>query len=192
MSRYENFVAPEEINVNGRVYVDKEQLMQLIKDEKKYTLAGTEPGYICDDEGQRTAAFLALNHLGALLRKKELDAKYNRPAGQWVICSPYGSEDGVFVYLSGYCKHVPGRGGKETPVFKEDVTQAILFEGREDARETIREIEKEHKGLELHAVPAYWPKCRTGLIIMHAQWGWPAGRGREDVLSDELIWTDFD
>lgn len=60
-----------EIEVNGRAYVDKKELLALIKEHKMKARAGEEPGFIEKDEGKRLAAFLALNHLGAAIRYKD-------------------------------------------------------------------------------------------------------------------------
>ena len=68
-----------EIEVNGRTYVDKEELLALIKEHKMKARAGKEPGFIEKDDGKRHAAFLALNHLEAAIRYKDaLEAAKHR------------------------------------------------------------------------------------------------------------------
>lgn len=65
----------ERINLNGKIYVDLDGLNQLIREHKKDTADGTKPGFICDDPEKRTFAMLALNHLGAVINREELDKK---------------------------------------------------------------------------------------------------------------------
>ena len=60
-----------EINVDGRVYVDKKELVKLIREHKKETKAGKKPGFIEEEEGKRMAAFMALNHLQAEICERE-------------------------------------------------------------------------------------------------------------------------
>lgn len=60
-----------EIEVNGRTYVDKEELLSLIKEHKMKARVGKEPGFIEEEEGKRMAAFMALNHLQAEICERE-------------------------------------------------------------------------------------------------------------------------
>ena len=57
-------------NFHGIEYVEMDELNKLIYEMKEATREGVKPGYICDDEGQRTSAYLALNHLQAVLNKE--------------------------------------------------------------------------------------------------------------------------
>lgn len=60
-----------EITVDGRVYVDKKELVKLIREHKKETKAGKKPGFIEEDEGKRLSAYMALNHLQAKVCERE-------------------------------------------------------------------------------------------------------------------------
>lgn len=60
-----------EITVDGRVYVDKKDLVKLIREHKKETKAGKKPGFIEEDEGKRLSAYMALNHLQARVCERE-------------------------------------------------------------------------------------------------------------------------
>lgn len=51
----------------GSKYVKLNDLNELIKDMQRKTREGTEPGYMIEDEHQRIAANLALNHLRVVL-----------------------------------------------------------------------------------------------------------------------------
>lgn len=60
-----------EINVDGRVYVDKKELVKLIRKHKRKARVGQETGFIEEEEGKRMAAFMALNHLQAQICERE-------------------------------------------------------------------------------------------------------------------------
>ena len=62
-------------NIHGVEYVKLDELNELIRQMKRKASEGEEPGYICDDENERIAAMLALNHLGAVLNKEKIEAK---------------------------------------------------------------------------------------------------------------------
>lgn len=68
---FKDIAVPTEITVNGRVYVDKEELSALIKSEKMKFLDGTKKGYIAKEESERIAAMLSLNRLQAILHREE-------------------------------------------------------------------------------------------------------------------------
>ena len=85
-------------NLNGIEYVKLEELNDLIRDMKRKSIDGTEPGYICEDMGERRAAMLSLNHLGAVLNKEKTEQKMHErfekekeqmdadePAGSWMV-----------------------------------------------------------------------------------------------------------
>lgn len=89
-------------NLNGIEYVKLTELNELIKAMKRKSLDGTEPGYICEDKGERRAAMLSLNHLEAVLNKENTEQKMHErlektkmqreaqeetdePAGSWMV-----------------------------------------------------------------------------------------------------------
>lgn len=102
-------------NLNGIEYVKLTELNELIKDMKRKSFDGTEPGYIRDDIGQRRAAMLSLNHLGAVLNKEKTEQKMHErlekaktqrevqeeadePAGSWMVYKA-GSKPREFWYF---------------------------------------------------------------------------------------------
>ena len=102
-------------NLNGIEYVKLSELNELIKAMKRKCFDGTEPGYICEDIGERRAAMLSLNHLEAVLNKEKAEqrmherlekAKMQReaqeetdePAGSWMVYKA-GSKPKEFWYF---------------------------------------------------------------------------------------------
>ena len=88
-------------NLNGIEYVKLTELNELIKDMKRKSLDGREPGYFCPDVNERRAAMLSLNHLEAVLNKEKTEQKIHErlekaktqreaheedePAGSWMV-----------------------------------------------------------------------------------------------------------
>ena len=135
----------KEINVDGRVYVDKEELMELIKKHKKLSLEGKEKGFIEGDAGKRMSAFLALNHLGATLRTEP-----PKHAAIAVV-----SEEGLayFSHWEKLSKDMPKplrdmfavcgvHGGDSMPKFTDDPSKAMEFDDFDFAREMAKRIER--------------------------------------------------
>ena len=102
-------------NLNGIEYVKLTELNELIKDMKRKSFDGTEPGYICADMGERRAAMLSLNHLEAVLNKEKTEQKIHEqlekakiqreaqeetaePAGSWMVYKA-GSKPKEFWYF---------------------------------------------------------------------------------------------
>lgn len=73
MSFYSDYQGLEEIRVNDEVYVNKKQLLELIKGEQKRYREGTESGYLNLSKKQTIAVDLSLNHLKVLLCKRFYD-----------------------------------------------------------------------------------------------------------------------
>ena len=55
----------------GSEYVKLHDLNELIKDMQRKTREGKEPGYMIEDEHQRLAAYLVLNHLKVVLNAEK-------------------------------------------------------------------------------------------------------------------------
>lgn len=180
----------EEINVDGKTYVSKAELRALIKSEKDKVLAGTEKGYIQPKKGRRMAAFCALNHLGALINKREIDQyKHDNITHQkYIIMSVNMDKQECFLYFRGWCNHVPGKDG-DVPIFTEDPTEAVEYAEVVTARKIAEQIVSEYPMLKLEAVPRGRVRIETGLRMLHAIYGWPEGREAQDVIEDELFWT---
>lgn len=120
-------------NLNGIEYVELTELNELIKDMKRKCLDGAEPGYICEDMGQRRAAMLSLNHLGAVLNKEKTEQKMHawlekakaqrevqeeadEPAGSWMVYKA-GSKPREFWYFVEWRKGKPIIGQCDGMVF---------------------------------------------------------------------------
>lgn len=59
-------------NIMGYDYVKLDELNELVSDMRRKWREGTEVGYLCEDEGRRIAASLAMNHLSVILNKEDL------------------------------------------------------------------------------------------------------------------------
>ena len=176
----------EEITVNGKTYVSKTDLMAIIRQEKKKCREGTEPGYMNRKKKERIAAELSLNHLGVLVNNRYYDFVVHPRINSHVIVSL--GADG-FIYLRGWCKHVTGREGQETPVFTDDPKEAKRFEDSDVCEEVINQILAEWPLMRLHHCCANFPWQEYGLRNMHAMYGWPKGKDPEEVIQDELYWV---
>lgn len=62
-------------NIMGNLYVRLDELNELVRDMKRKTREGKEPGYMCDVESERISAELALNHLEVVLNKEDIHVK---------------------------------------------------------------------------------------------------------------------
>ena len=134
-----------EIELNGRVYVDKEELRALIKEHKKKTKEGTEPGFIEWDNGKKEAAYMALNRLGAALTtdKERETAMRNILNSPKIIVHLDKNGNASFFYM--WCKNSPLKKelglkeGDSVPVFSTEQEDALVFE---DAGMAQKQIEK--------------------------------------------------
>lgn len=179
------FKGLKEITVDGRVYVDKVELLKLIKDEKMRHRESKEKGYLHSDREQAFAAEFSLNHLAVLINKKFYEEVHRRIESKVIVT--LGKES--FLYFKGWCVYVPGREGKNTPVFSEDPKEAVLF-GEEDGCEKVeREINAEFPNVKLNHCCANFPWQEGMLRNMHAMYGWPKEKDPDDVLEDELFWV---
>lgn len=181
----------EEINLDGKIYVNKAELRALIKSEKGKVLAGTEKGYIEKQKGRRIAAFLALNHLSMLINKREIDQyKHDNITHQkHIIMSVNMEEQECFLYFRGWCNHVPGSTGY-VPIFTEDPTEAVEYDEEVTARKIADQIISEYPMMKLEVVRRGRVRIELGLRKLHEMYGWPDGRDEKDVIEDELFWTN--
>lgn len=176
----------DEITVDGKIYIDKRQLMALIREEKQKNLQGTEKGYIRKEEGQRIAAMLALNHLAAIINKKYYDTVVHPRINSHLIVTT-GPE--CFLYFKGWCYHVPGREGKPTPTFSEDPNDAVTFADLDQCECTASSITREFPQTKVNHCCANFPWQKYGLRNMHAMYGWPKGKDPDEVLEREMFYT---
>ena len=179
------FKGLKEITVDGRVYVDKAELLQLIKDEKKRHRESKEKGYLHKDRENALAAEFSLNHLAVLVNKKYYEEVHHRIESKVIVV--LGKE--CFLYLKGFCTHVPGRDGKQTPVFTEDPREALLMQDDEECETVERDINTEYPNMKLQHCCANFPWQEGMLRSMHSMYGWPKEKDPEDVLEDELFWV---
>lgn len=138
----------KEIELNGRKYVDKEGLRALIKEHKKKTKEGTEPGFIEWDNGKKEAAYMALNHLGAALTTDE----EREEAMRNILNSPkiivHLDENGGASFFRMWCRNSPLKkelGLKEwdsVPVFSERYEDALVFADAGMAQKQMEKIGK--------------------------------------------------
>ena len=137
-----------EIELNGRKYVDKEELRALIKEHKKKTKEGTEPGFIEQDSGKRLAGYMALNHLGAALTTNE----ERETAMRNILNSPkiivHLDENGDAAFFRMWCKNSPLKKelglkeGDSVPVFSTEQEDALVFADAGMAQKQIEKIGK--------------------------------------------------
>ena len=69
---YRKFEAINKFNILGMEYVRLDELLALITEMQKKHREGTEPGYMCEDNGKKVAADLALNHLKVVLNQERI------------------------------------------------------------------------------------------------------------------------
>ena len=179
------FKGLKEITVDGRVYVDKVELLKLIKDEKKRHLDSKEKGYLHSDRDKALAAVFSLNHLAVLINKKYYEEVHHRIESKVIVT--LGAES--FLYFKYFCTHVPGREGKQTPVFTEDPKEALLMQDDEECETKERDINAEFPNVKLNHCCANFPWQEGMLRNMHAMYGWPKEKEPDDVLEDELFWV---
>lgn len=162
-----------EIELNGRKYVDKEQLRALIKEHKKKAKEGTEPGFIERDSGKRLAAYMALNHLGAALTTdEEREAAMRRIMNSPKIIVHF-DENGDAAFFRMWCRNSPLikefgiREGDSVPVFSTEYRDALVFKDGEMAKKQLQKIR------------ALFPKFGERLKILspgnmsrEEWWGW--------------------
>ena len=143
----------KEITVDGRVYVDKEELRSLIKDYKKKFMAGTEEGFIEEDKGKRYASFFALSHLqAALLNDKEREEMYDRAKKRVerqkhhdaIVAITKGEDDSYEMeYFVKWIVIFRGtKREKRVPIFGDVPAFAMEFDDKEFAEATAEKIKK--------------------------------------------------
>lgn len=119
-------------NLNGIEYVKLSELNDLIKAMKRKCIDGAEPGYICEEMGERRAAMLSLNHLEAVLNKEKAKQRMHErlekektqreaheedePAGSWMVYKA-GSKPREFWYFMEWRKGKPVIGQCDGMVF---------------------------------------------------------------------------
>jgi hypothetical protein len=179
------FKGLSEINLDGRVYVDKLELLKLIKDEKKRHRESKEKGYLHSDRAEALAAEFSLNHLAVLVNKQYYEEVHRRIGSKVIVV--LGKES--FLYFEGFRTHVAGREGKQTPVFTEDPKLAMLMQDDEECETVERDINAEYPNMKLNHCCANFPWQEGMLRNMHAMYGWPKEKEPDDVLEDELFWV---
>ena len=137
-----------EIELNGRKYVDKEELRALIREHKKKAKAGTEPGFIEWDNGKKEAAYMALNRLGAVLTTdKEREESMRRILNTPKIIVHF-DENGDAAFFRMWCKNSPLKKelglkeGDSVPVFSTEYEDALVFQDAGMAQKQIEKIGK--------------------------------------------------
>lgn len=180
---YQDFKGLEEIVLDGKTYVNKHELIHMLGTEQKRYREGKQGGYMNLSKKQRLAVDFALNHLKVLLNKKYYD-ELREDMFKYLIA---GASEDCFVYLRGYCEHVPEKEGEQTPIFSEYPSDAIRFESREKAVECAKKLMQDYPNLDLIPVQSGWTRTKNGLRMMHAMLGWPEDREAEDVLEEELF-----
>ena len=183
MSFHSEFRGIKEIAVDGEVYVNKEELMDLIRGEQKRYREGTEPGYLNLKKKQAISVDLALNHLKVLLCKRFYD-QLRADMFQYLIAGK-SDETGTLVYFSHWCMYTPDREG-QVPVFVQDPNEAHRFDNREMAQATVAAIHADWPEQDIGIVQFAWTFNEDGLKKIHSFLGWPDGREMEQVLKDEI------
>lgn len=186
MSFYSEFNGIKEIAIDGETYVSKKELLDLIRGEQKRYREGKEGGYLNLSKKQTISVDLALNHLKVLLCKRFYD-ELREEMFKYIIAGS-SDETGTLVYLTHWCRNVPGQEGKDIPVFGEDPNEAMRYESRENAANDISEIHEKWPGMDIGPVQVGWTHTEEGLKRIHSFLGWPEGREMEDVLREELSW----
>lgn len=171
----------DEVTVNGRVYVDKVQLLQLIRDEKRKCTEGTETGYIMPKKKQRIAATLALNHLATLVDKRRYNRIHEEINDPRYVVLATGSPDGNFLYFRGWCELVEP--GKSTPVYSEDPNDAVLYETKDAAQMAIWEIQ----GKDLWPIRTTMLITKANIRALHFALGWPDDKDADKIMERETI-----
>jgi len=171
-----------EITLNGRVYVDKVELLKLIKDEKKRHRERKEKGYLHSNREQAFAAEFSLNHLAVLINKKYYDEVHRRIESKVIVT--LGKE--CFLYLKGF-NPLPGAPFERAPVFTEYPQEALLVADDKACEELEKAIAEQYPKLKLNHCCANFPWQEGMLRNMHAMYGWPKDRDPEAVIEDELF-----
>ena len=104
----------------GKDYVQVDELNALLKRMKKAAYDGIEPGWICDDQGERISAMLALNRLSVILnagkRREERLAEQEEKAGSYMVYKP-GENPREYWYFVEWRKGKPIIGQTDGMVF---------------------------------------------------------------------------
>lgn len=177
----------KEITVDGRVYVDKKELRELIREHKWKARKGEEPGFIEKDEGKRNAAFLALNHLQAALMSDEerivcfdeVMKKRAEKKGHAAIVAitkdekePDGYAMDYFVMWSKLMPDSPElikkafeacdlKEGDSMPMWCNDPAQAMEFDDYGFAKETAKKIKEQFFNVEDEVFAAHYEEILT-------------------------------
>lgn len=176
-----------EINVDGRVYVDKEELRKLIVEHKCETLKGEKHGFIEKNEEKRRAGYMALNHLQAALMSDEerivcLDKMMKKSAekkGHAAIVAitkdekePDGYAMNFFVMWSKLMPDSPEsikqvfdacgfKEGDPIPMWIDDPVQAMEFDDYGFAQETAKKIKEKFFSDEDQVFAAHYEEIQT-------------------------------
>lgn len=139
---------------DGKRYISLGDLWHFLRIEKDRAREGKAPGYINDKEGERTAAYLALNHvLPALLHDEiettchsaddikkfysDIRSEYYR--GRWVV--EWKTKDGETLYFRKWCDKP--RDDEMVPVFTEKGKWVKVFDDHSSAACVVKLLEKE-------------------------------------------------
>lgn len=192
-----------EITVNGRVYVDKEELRKLIREHKKKADEGTEAGFIEPDKGKRMAAVMALNHLGSVLTtKEERDAEMERIRRKQKVIFHYDKEKDEFTYFRFWCKNTPDKGkefkalmeeigigeGQSVPVFSSEPGDAMRFADTDAASGCKAKIEELFPVMADNLHISVWdiPMSEAGRRLLRILHGW-GSESFEDLDDDNPV-----
>lgn len=136
----------DEVIVNGKKYVSKDELKALIKQHKRETNKGTTPGFINENPKQRMAGVWALNHLGSVIFHDEAMAAIKN--GIIVYEDEETRRNNERLYFRMFCKG--------NPVFSNDAQDAMYFDDVGMAQKVCEKIGNEcpalKDGLSVHKV----------------------------------------
>ena len=178
-----------EIEVDGKKYVDKEELGSLIKEHKAKTKEGTEPGFIEENEEKRLAGYLALNHLQSVIFSDEAmdraKKRVDKMKKQRVIVAFTTKEDGSRQadYFTAWIKMNPElpekvqkqlidiglTEDKSAPMFSSEWEEAMVFDDPEFAKiqaERVRAFFDEND--EVISVPYLHIAIKSGRRLLDA------------------------
>lgn len=178
-----------EINVDGRVYVDKEELRKLIGEHKCETLKGEKHGFIEKNEERRRAGYMALNHLQSVIFSDEaMDAakkRVDKMKKQRVIIAFTTDKSGErkMDYFTAWIKmksDLPEKVRKQlqeiglkenesAPMFASDWQEAMVFDDAEFAKkqaERVKEFFDEND--EVISVPYLHIATKGGRRLLNA------------------------
>lgn len=149
---------------DNKRYIALGDLWKLAHDCARKAREGKEPGFMCEDEGQRIASEAAYRHICTEImidkiheakcpediRKMHRDIWKEYYAGRYAIRGK--GEDGP-VYFRKYCDQVEE--GKDTPVFTESRKEAALFDDHACACAVRDSIAKEYNMDDLDVIDGF-------------------------------------